>query len=192
MNCRRHHPSWPPSPVSCPEPAPRRPCQPARPVARETPSGDPTGIRLPSVISNRRRRASPPVPIGHLGHSTEGPSPQDSVRRPTQSHPYDARTVRRNVSFWPSELGGFWTGRSPAGISDYIELYYDRKRQHSSLNYMSPINFEERAHVHQTISEKLGEDHTVPISPQSRCSCGGTRSCTSSGHFQRAAHQYST
>ena len=35
-----------------------------------------------------------------------------------------------------------------ASIFNYIELFYNRKRRHSSLNYMSPINYEERNHVH--------------------------------------------
>ncbi len=35
-----------------------------------------------------------------------------------------------------------------ASIFNYIELFYNRKRRHSTLNYMSPVNYEERAHVH--------------------------------------------
>lgn len=35
-----------------------------------------------------------------------------------------------------------------ASIFSYIELFYNRKRRHSSLNYMSPNNYEQRIRVH--------------------------------------------
>ncbi|MCY3621749.1 MAG: hypothetical protein OXH68_08555 [Gammaproteobacteria bacterium] len=36
----------------------------------------------------------------------------------------------------------------PGWHLDYIELFYNRKRRHSSLSYMSPIILEERVYVH--------------------------------------------
>ena len=35
-----------------------------------------------------------------------------------------------------------------ASLFDYIELFYNRKRRHSALNYLSPDNYEKRMSIH--------------------------------------------
>ena len=35
-----------------------------------------------------------------------------------------------------------------ASIFSYIELFYNRKRRHSKLNYMSPDRYEQRTRIH--------------------------------------------
>ena len=31
-----------------------------------------------------------------------------------------------------------------AGLFEYIEIFYNRKRRHSSIGYLSPVDYEER------------------------------------------------
>jgi hypothetical protein len=58
-----------------------------------------------------------------------------------------------------------------AGVFDYIERFYNRKRRHSTIGYMSPMEFERRAGgvsssgaAHNNPSEFWGPDLTVSCS----------------------------
>jgi transposase InsO family protein len=54
----------------------------------------------------------------------------------------------------PSAPSSF-TARSPTlsqvrlAVSDYIERFYNRMRLHSSLNYLTPAEYEARFHHHK-------------------------------------------
>ncbi|TCO72563.1 hypothetical protein EV655_104253 [Rhodovulum euryhalinum] len=60
-----------------------------------------------------------------------------------------------------------WPDR--ADVFDYIERFYNPKRRHSKLGYLSPMAFEDRAMqtqpgVHKTGSRPPGEDETTVCS----------------------------
>ena len=44
-----------------------------------------------------------------------------------------------------------------AEIFDYIEVFYNKVRSHSYLNYLSPVQFEQQQFVHWYLSMLLGE-----------------------------------
>ncbi len=61
---------------------------------------------------------------------------------------YDNATME---SFWSTLKAECLTGKSPAThrearqmIFEYIETYYNRVRLHSSLGYLSPVDFEKQ------------------------------------------------
>ena len=59
----------------------------------------------------------------------------------------------RSVQSFFSSLKTEWTARkvyrtrddARADVFDYIERFYNRRRRHSTLGYMSPVEFEEKA-----------------------------------------------
>jgi len=66
-----------------------------------------------------------------------------------QGHCYDNATMESFFSTLKIELvyRHTWRNRAEAALAifDYVETFYNRKRLHSSLNYHSPVEFEERA-----------------------------------------------
>ena len=62
-------------------------------------------------------------------------------------NPYDNAFMESCFSRFKAELmqDGAFTNKEDAQteIFEYIEMYYNPIRRHSSLNYMSPVNFEQ-------------------------------------------------
>ena len=64
---------------------------------------------------------------------------------------YDNAVVESFFGSLKTELGGADSYPSrlvaAAAVGDYIENFYNPQRRHSRLNYLSPIEFELRAHT---------------------------------------------
>jgi len=45
----------------------------------------------------------------------------------------------------------FAEASAPTAIFEYIEVFYNRQRRHSSLRYLSPVEFEQK-NVHVTLA----------------------------------------
>ena len=63
-----------------------------------------------------------------------------------------------------------------AGVFDYIERFYNAKRRHSTIGYLSPMEFERRARFANRVSSKPGagqfglagresQNRPVPLKP---------------------------
>ena len=48
-----------------------------------------------------------------------------------------------------------------ADVFDYIERFYNPKRRHSTIGYLSPMEFEQRLDLLRRVSTKPGAGHTV-------------------------------
>lgn len=60
---------------------------------------------------------------------------------------WDNAVAESFFSTLKTELSGAFETRAEArrGIFEYIEVFYNRQRRHSSIGYLSPVEFEERA-----------------------------------------------
>ena len=60
---------------------------------------------------------------------------------------YDNATMESWFGTLKTELGEFFDNPAEAKrrLFDYIEIFYNRKRRHSSLGYVSPAAFEQNA-----------------------------------------------
>ena len=58
--------------------------------------------------------------------------------------PYDNAYAESFFGTLKTELGHRYESRSVArqGIFEYIEVFYNRIRRHSALNYVSPLEYE--------------------------------------------------
>lgn len=59
---------------------------------------------------------------------------------------WDNAVAESFFSTLKTELSGVFETRAEArtGIFEYIEVFYNRQRRHSSIGYLSPVEFEER------------------------------------------------
>lgn len=69
-------------------------------------------------------------------------------------NPYDNAFMESCFSRFKTELvqDGAFDNLQDANteIFEYIEMYYNTKRRHSALNYLSPMNFEKNYYIHKT------------------------------------------
>lgn len=67
---------------------------------------------------------------------------------------YDNAFMESCFSRFKTELleGGAFDNRQDAQteIFEFIEMYYNTKRRHSSLNYLSPVNYENNYYFYKT------------------------------------------
>ena len=77
---------------------------------------------------------------------------QQSMSR--ADNPYDNAFMESCFSRFKAELlqGGTFQNREDAQteIFEFIEMYYNTKRRHSSLDYQSPMNYENNYYFYQT------------------------------------------
>jgi transposase InsO family protein len=105
------------------------------------------------------RRRCPDV--GLLHHSDQGSTyASDDYQRLLDRHGitcsmsrrgncYDNAVAESWFSTFKAELGERFTtpGHAKAAAFDYIEAFYNQRRRHSSIGYVSPAEFERRYHV---------------------------------------------
>jgi hypothetical protein len=65
-----------------------------------------------------------------------------------------------------------WENEARIGVFEFIEGFYNPRRRHSSLGYLSPIAFER--HYAATALEPGAHQHAVVLAPV-KDNCGGNR-----------------
>jgi transposase InsO family protein len=75
------------------------------------------------------------------GKNADFPAGSQSSRRPSSKLNNDIRQL------WSQITSASSRAEAKADIFDYIERFYNPKRRHSTLGYLSPVEFERKARL---------------------------------------------
>jgi transposase InsO family protein len=82
---------------------------------------------------------------------------------------YDNAVVESFFSTLKAELAGYGSYKTRRQAQDelfeYIEIFYNRQRKHSSLGYLSPVAFEKAQLERSSKSKGLGRDAAPAVNP---------------------------